>query len=102
MLHFTDRKENLSLNISDFDRVKENGAVIITEMLKNIYNLEASLYVAIDGFSKLSEGFLDMFTWQARFTIIQELIVNTEMYLLNSFVISMINLSNYATLVTQN
>ena len=77
MLHFADRKEKLRLNISDFDRVKGIGAVIIRVMLKNIYD-NTPLYFALDGLSKLIGGFLDMISWQTRFRIIQELLFNTE------------------------
>ena len=74
MLHFTDRKEHLSLDTSDFNKSKRNDPV---EILRNIYK-NTTMYPAPDSSSKLIGGFLDMFTWQAWFIIINELLVNTQ------------------------
>ena len=74
MSHFTDLKVHLSLDISDINQSKGNKLV---EMLKNLYK-KTTLFSAIGGSSKLIDDFLDMFSWQARFTLIEELLVNTE------------------------
>ena len=74
MLHFTGHKKHLSLDTSYFNLSKGNDPV---EMLKNFYK-KATLFSAIDGSSNLIGGILDMLTWQAGFTITQDILVDTE------------------------
>ena len=57
--------------MSDFNKSKENDPV---KMLQNIY-AKTTFHSAVDGVSKWIGGILDMFTSQARFMIIQELLV---------------------------